>query len=63
MPDAFLVHLRRRDLNALVSDVVDAVTKALLTEFFFDVDTGSLQVKRFARSAGGGLQIVVADLF
>ena len=57
MPDAFLVHLRRLDLNSLIGDVIDAVAKALLTEFFFDVDAGSLQIKRFARGAGGGLQI------
>ena len=63
MPYALFVHLRRGDLNALVGDVIDAVTKALFAEFFFDVDTGRLQVKRFARGAVGGAQVAITGLF
>ena len=54
MPHALFVHLRRRYLNAFVGNVIDATAKALLAEFFFDIDAGGLKVKGFALGAGGG---------
>ena len=62
MPHALLIHLRGADLNALVSDIADAATKALLAEFFFDIDAGGLQVKGFALGAGGILRHALVSL-
>ena len=62
MPHALLVHLRGRNLNALVSDVINATTKALLAEFFFNIDAGRLQVKGFALCAGGSLRHALVRL-
>ena len=59
MPHSLFIHLCGCDLNALVGDVIDAVTKALFAELFFDVDAGGLQVKRFARGAGERFQLIV----
>ena len=62
MPHALFIHLRGADLNALVSDIADATTKALLAEFFFDIDAGGLQVKGFALGAGGILRHALVSL-